>query len=151
MLGAVTLGGIASGQAFPGFPGDPFWADRPDDVFALRPRGDGVVGLLPRPVETERHRAHVLPDREHALAVAADMPDKVIEEPAADAQPEVIWQGQFQDADSFHQGSGEATIFQLPDGSYVLRFENFEVTNGPDLHVLLANHPVPADRAWEAS
>ena len=29
-------------------------------------------------------------------------------------------------------------VYQLPDGSYVLRFEDFEVTNGPDLHVYLA-------------
>jgi hypothetical protein len=85
------------------------------------------------------------------LAAAADMPEKVMEEPmpapAADAQPELILQGEFQDADSFHQGTGQAQIFQLRDGSHLLRFDGFEVTNGPDLHVLLVEHPAPADRA----
>ncbi len=85
------------------------------------------------------------------LTAAADMPDKVMAEPmpepGANAQPELILQGEFQDADSFHQGSGQAQIYELPDGSYVLRFEAFEVTNGPDLHVLLVEHPAPAERA----
>ena len=46
--------------------------------------------------------------------------------------------GQFQDIDSFHKGSGDATIYRGPDGSHLLRLENFEVTNGPDLHVILS-------------
>lgn len=51
--------------------------------------------------------------------------------------------GSFRDADSFHKGSGKADIYQGADGSYVLRFEDFDVTNGPDLHVYLAKHPDP--------
>ena len=82
------------------------------------------------------------------LEVAAQMPDKQIDEAMADASdgPTVIGQGQFVDADSFHQGSGQATIYHLPDESNVLRFENFQVTNGPDLHVLLVKHPAPTSR-----
>ena len=57
-----------------------------------------------------------------------------------------VKQGMFRDADSFHQGEGSATLYQLPDGSYVLRFEDFRVTNGPDLRVLLAGHPDPQNR-----
>lgn len=59
-----------------------------------------------------------------------DMPDST-------ESPVVVAQGMFMDADSFHQGSGTATIYQLTDGSHVLRFEDFSVTNGPDLHVFL--------------
>jgi hypothetical protein len=83
------------------------------------------------------------------LEAAAKIPAKVMEEPmpaVADA-PAIVVQGQFQDADSFHQGSGLATVYQLPDGEQVLRFEDFSATNGPDLHVLLAEHPAPASRA----
>ena len=36
-----------------------------------------------------------------------------------------------------HSGTGDAGIFQNPDGSYVLRFENFDIENGPDLEVYL--------------
>ena len=83
------------------------------------------------------------------LAAAAEMPDKMMDDPmpeSADSGPTVVFMGQFVDADSFHQGSGGATIYQQPDGSHVLRFENFEVTNGPDLHVLLVENPAPVSR-----
>jgi hypothetical protein len=36
-----------------------------------------------------------------------------------------------------HSGTGDAGIFQNPDGSLVLRFENFDIQNGPDLEVYL--------------
>jgi len=44
-------------------------------------------------------------------------------------------------------GSGTATIYQLDDGSHVLRLEDFEVTNGPDLHVFL----IPQDGSMDGS
>ena len=60
--------------------------------------------------------------------------------------PVAVKRGTFRDADSFHQGEGSATLYALPDGSHVLRFEDFRVTNGPDLRVLLATHPDPQGR-----
>jgi hypothetical protein len=54
------------------------------------------------------------------------------------AQPVVVASGSFMDADAFHKGSGAATIYALSDGSALLRLEDFSVTNGPDLRVLLA-------------
>jgi hypothetical protein len=77
---------------------------------------------------------------------ATPVVDEVME-PTPEAQPVAVLQGQFQDADSFHRGAGQATVYRLPDGSHVLRFEEFEVTNGPDLHVLLSTHPAPTNRA----
>lgn len=64
------------------------------------------------------------------------------------AQPEAIRLkiGNFQDADSFHRGSGEAVIYRGPDGSHLLRLENFNVTNGPDLHVILTPRQNPTSR-----
>lgn len=40
--------------------------------------------------------------------------------------------------DGFHMASGNVKILQILDGSQVLRFENLDVTNGPDLYVYLA-------------
>jgi hypothetical protein len=54
--------------------------------------------------------------------------------------------GEFQDIDRLHQGSGQATIYELADGTRVLRLENLDVTNGPDLRVLLAGHDEPRSR-----
>ena len=60
--------------------------------------------------------------------------------------PVALSVGSFEDIDATHRGSGTATIYELEDGSRVLRLEDFEVTNGPDLHVLLVPHPDPSGR-----
>ncbi len=54
--------------------------------------------------------------------------------------------GAFVDGDAFHKGQGSAAIYQLEDGSHVLRFEDFRVTNGPALFVLVSPHPDPRGR-----
>jgi len=63
------------------------------------------------------------------------------------AEPVRLLHGSFVDADTAHRGSGSATILALEDGSHVVRFEGFEVTNGPDLHVLMVPTTEPIDRA----
>jgi hypothetical protein len=61
--------------------------------------------------------------------------------------PTALVSGDFTGADDFHMGSGTATIYRLDDGSQVLRLEDFEVTNGPDLHVFL----IPEDGSMDGS
>lgn len=93
------------------------------------------------------------PEMEEAIekAMAGDTTamDRILKE-AANAgpppEPVVLASGSFRDADSFHQGEGTATVYQLPDGSHLLRLEDFEVTNGPDLRVLLAQPGDPMSR-----
>lgn len=58
--------------------------------------------------------------------------------------PKVLASGTFTNADSFHKGSGTATIYELPDGSRFLRLDDFSVTNGPDLFVYLTKNPSPS-------
>jgi hypothetical protein len=67
------------------------------------------------------------------------------------AEAVALQRGSFRDADSFHQGSGEAVIYRGPDGSHLLRLENFSVTNGPDLHVILTPNLDPQSRAEVSS
>lgn len=38
-----------------------------------------------------------------------------------------------------YQAEGQATLYRLADGSNVLRLENLDVTNGPDLHLILTS------------
>lgn len=82
------------------------------------------------------------------LDAARGMPDKAMEdardEIMAPGAPVVLSAGVFRDADSVHKGSGNAGLYRLADGSHVLRLENLDVTNGPDLHVFLVRHPGPA-------
>jgi hypothetical protein len=72
----------------------------------------------------------------------------VAQESAQEAaqEPVLLLNGSFVDADSAHRGSGSVGAYQLGDGSRLLRFEDFEVTNGPDLHVLLVPTNAPIDR-----
>lgn len=62
----------------------------------------------------------------------------------AGKMPEVFLSGSFEDADNFHKGSGDAKIIKNRD-NYLLRLENFEVTNGPDLYVVLSPDGNPTD------
>ena len=65
----------------------------------------------------------------------------------ASAEPVMLATGQFVDADSFHRGEGKVLLIRLPDGQRFIRFENFKVTNGPDLYVYLSSHPAPRSSA----
>jgi hypothetical protein len=54
--------------------------------------------------------------------------------------------GSFRDEDRLHRGSGNATVYKLEDASHILRLEDLNVTNGPDLHVLLMVDPGGRDK-----
>ena len=58
--------------------------------------------------------------------------------PDMPAEPTVLVMGSFIDIDPIHGAEGSATIYELPDGGRVLRFEDFRSKNGPDLHVYLS-------------
>lgn len=58
-------------------------------------------------------------------------------------KPVVVKSGEFQSVDFIHQGKGKAFIFEYPDGRKILRFEDFEITNGPDLFVYLSKTKNP--------
>ncbi|MEM6428193.1 MAG: DM13 domain-containing protein [Deinococcota bacterium] len=58
---------------------------------------------------------------------------------AAAGEPQEVARGSFMDADNFHRGEGTALVFAQGE-QQVLRFEDFRVTNGPDLHVLLVEN-----------
>jgi electron transfer DM13 len=49
--------------------------------------------------------------------------------------PKAIATGHFHDV--AHKGMGDASVLQLADGKRVLRFTNFETSNGPDVRVYL--------------
>lgn len=85
---------------------------------------------------------------ESSVQVEEPMPEsEQATEPEAPAFPRVLSQGEFRDADDFHTGEGTATVYELEDGSRILRFEDFATVNGPDLRVLLVPEPDPQDRS----
>ena len=66
----------------------------------------------------------------------AEAPEEQPVEPEVTG-PVALVTGALMDGDSFHMGSGQVTLYRLEDGSHLLRLEDIEVTNGPDLHVIL--------------
>ncbi|NND60366.1 MAG: DM13 domain-containing protein [Gammaproteobacteria bacterium] len=107
-----------------------------DEPLAGLPTMPGRAEVMAMP-EAERERL-----RRELMAAAATTTAEVDEAMDMDS-PVQLAGGTFVDADAIHRGSGDAAIYRLPDGTHVVRFENFEVTNGPALVVLLARHPDP--------
>ncbi|MEM1288649.1 MAG: DM13 domain-containing protein [Pseudomonadota bacterium] len=72
--------------------------------------------------------------------------DNVVEEALPDElMVSVVREGMFQGADRAHQGTGTAMQLETPTGASIIRFSEFEVTNGPDLEVWLVADPAPAN------
>lgn len=65
----------------------------------------------------------------------------LVEPPATLGQP--VARGEFNQIDALHRGAGFAVIARDGSGTPTLRFEQFSVTNGPDLYVYLARSASP--------
>ena len=63
-----------------------------------------------------------------------DEPDEPVDAPTSG--PVLVGAGAFVGL-AGHSGTGDAGLFENPDGSYSLRFEDFDIENGPDLVVYL--------------
>ena len=61
------------------------------------------------------------------------------------SEPVRLKLGQFRDQDRFHRGTGTATIYSLADGTQLLRLTDLQVTNGPDLRVILTRSQNPEE------
>ncbi len=142
--------------------GSPLFIDRAvDEEFPLSANAAIPAGMTQAQVEQTMATIAMLDGEtmDEAMPAMADamssatsaMADATPHAPAATAPPAdapvSVKRGMFRDADGFHRGEGSATIYRLADGSRVLRFEDFRVTNGPDLRVLLVAHPDPQGRS----
>ena len=63
---------------------------------------------------------------------------------SAPTGPVTIAAGNFRSLE--HRTTGRAEIIKLADGSHVLRFENLDTSNGPDLRVYLSE--LPSNLGW---
>jgi hypothetical protein len=64
--------------------------------------------------------------------------------PAAPTAPVILARGQLITHE--HDSSGSVVVLELPDGSRVLRLEDLNTTNGPDLHIWITDAPVIGGR-----
>jgi hypothetical protein len=87
------------------------------------------------------------PDPTSTAAAPTDDADAPLEpDPTSTPDPtpfqaQVVEQGEFEGADSFHFGEGTALLIETGPSAYTLRFEDFSVRNGPDLFVYLSPAP----------
>lgn len=78
------------------------------------------------------HRARTLPRLGGmAFLIALFLLPLTMQSVAAD--PAAVTTGTFTVVDE--PGSGQATVYKLDDGTFILRLENLNVNNGPDLRV----------------
>jgi hypothetical protein len=68
------------------------------------------------------------------------------QEPAPATEPTTLASGTFRSLE--HETTGRALLVELPDGSHILRFEDLDTSNGPDLRVYLSE--IPAGDDWHA-
>ena len=111
-----------------------------------------VVEEFPMSASAEIPENMTQDEAEKAMEVIAKIDMPAMEEmpempPEMNDEPVAVASGQFRDGDSFHKGSGAVTLYRLPTGEGLVRFEGLNVTNGPDLRVLVTSHPDPMTRA----
>ncbi len=110
----------------------------------LNPEEQALFIQLP-PDQQSAYRDLVVTAQPAAIELlqAALAPDRVVPEneqalpPLTD--PAIIASGVFtaMENDALRLGQGTVTVYELPNRSQFLRFEEFRVTNGPQLHVIL--------------
>ena len=121
----------------------PFAVPSSEEIKAMSPAEAeaAVIEIMAELEKNEIPEEEMDTIQERVNEIAAMMPEHEMDEGMPEAAEGwlVVGGGNFQDADSFHKGSGTATILQQGEAR-VLRFEDFMVTNGPDLHVLLVEN-----------
>jgi Electron transfer DM13 len=82
------------------------------------------------------------------IAMLTVVPAPTNEQPTPalpDAQ--AVLTGEFIALDAVHTASGHVTLYRSANGNLLLRFDDFSVTNGPDLHVYLSGNAAPKTKA----
>ena len=133
---AIVLGVLAIPFiAFAWWVGSPLFFDKTvDEEFPLTANADV-------PARIDRKDAEVV------METASRMDSPMVEAmPTAMETATKLRVGAFRDADGFHKGAGDVSIYQLADGSHLLRVEGLKVTNGPDLRIMLSDHPDPMSK-----
>lgn len=129
---------VIPGVALAWWLGSPLFIDRTvDEEFPSL-----TNAVMPAGMEMSQAQATM----EAAQDDPTEVQEEMMEAMGAMLAPDAVKVGEFRDGDSFHRGSGNATIYDLGTDGFVLRFEDFNVINGPDLRVLLTTHPDPMGR-----
>ncbi len=103
-----------------------------------------LVWFQPQKLFLDQRVDERLPAEPAATETASPAPEGSPE--AAATRTKVLATGAFQSLE--HRTTGKASILELAGRKRILRFENLNTSNGPDLHVYLSE--IPASDDWYA-
>jgi hypothetical protein len=89
---------------------------------------------LPNDLDLNKYRAVTVWCKRFSVNFGT-APLKMPMQTAASNQPKSLKEGRFHSV--AHETKGTAAIYELPDGKHVLRFTEFETSNGPDVNIYL--------------
>lgn len=112
------------------------WAFQPWKVFTHSTIDEALPSVSSQPPAAVEPGAPAGSGEPSASSVSGPLPA-----PPASA-PGLLAEGAFVSQE--HETSGVAKVVALPDGSRVLRLENFSTSDGPDVHVWLAEQAAGA-------
>jgi hypothetical protein len=100
--------------------------------------------LAPTDAEGNRQQfsfAQLLGNDNNKMPTISETPQRISERmpdtPAEIAPPQLLGQGKFETVSETRPSAGQALLFRLGTGEYLLRVEEFSVVKGPGLHVYL--------------
>ncbi|MEO6318929.1 MAG: DM13 domain-containing protein [Acidimicrobiales bacterium] len=112
------------------------------------PPGDPVSPTSNTPVAVTAPRSVSGEPSPAPATTSTTVPNVVVDPPpVVPAGPRLLGAGSLSGL-AGHSGTGQAGFFELPDGSLVLRLEQFNIQNGPDLHLYVipgAGATLPTD------
>ena len=104
--------------------------------------GFQVAGMATTPTPTQAPAATATAAAsDDATATPTATATATPEPTQASGMGELIAMGELIGSDSFHTASGQVLLVRGPDGEVILRFQDFEVRNGPDLFIYLTPDP----------
>jgi hypothetical protein len=69
--------------------------------------------------------------------------------PAVDPNPQLVQElltGNFVTLNAIRSAQGSASLYRLSDGRTIVRLQNLDAINGPDMHVVLSAYPRPSTK-----
>jgi hypothetical protein len=105
------------------------------------------AGMMDKPADTMME-----PTPEAMMEAAPDAmmpeatPEAMMDKPAdsmMDKGPAVLGTGNFDRKDDVHYANGQAILARQEDGAVVLRLQDLDAANGPDLYVYVSENPDP--------
>lgn len=121
---------------------------QPQNLFIDTRVDEALPGAVTVPPTTTVATTPPTPETIPAAPEDAEEPTVPTTPPATTAPPatEPVVLSDTELVDVGRAGSGRAVILELPDGQRVLRLEDLDVLNGPDLVVILSPSPLVDDR-----